>query len=92
MPSRLVGFAQAQAQQAWISYANRAIQARQQTTQQLESAGFYEGYNAEAEAHQIRMLSGRVVDATSITTAGISAGERVVVSRAEKWRFKAMPR
>lgn len=91
-PTRLQRLAKLQADRSWMRWADRQVAQRRRTATQLQSAGEYLGYDADAERHQIRLLNGRDVFAESITNAGMAAGDRVVVSQAGGWKFKAMPR
>jgi hypothetical protein len=85
-------FAKLQADRAWLRWGEQQVRQANANQTRLESAGEYLGYVAEIERHQIRLLSGEVVDAESITNAGLSEGDPVVVNRAGGVRFKAMPR
>lgn len=91
-PTRLARIAKLQADRAWMRWAEQQVERRRRTATQLQSAGTYLGYNADIERHQIELLDGQIVFAEAITNAGMAAGDRVVVSRAGGWKFKAMPR
>lgn len=92
--SRASDIAKKSANQAWARWAERQIKQRLESTERLESSGRYVGYNAKREKHQVRLNTGKVVDAESITNAGLMKGDRVVVSRGKgaSRRIKAMPR
>lgn len=92
MEPRLTRNAKLTADKAWSQWAGRQIQRRLATIAKLESTGFYLGYQADLERHEIELLSGKVVLAQSLTTSGQSGGEQVAVSRGEEWRFKTVPR
>lgn len=91
-PTRLQRLAKLQADRAWMRWGDRQVRERKRTATQLQSAGEYLGYDADIERHQIRLLNGQVIPAEAITNAGLAAGDRVVVSQAGGWKFKAMPR
>lgn len=93
MPSKLIRLAKLQADQAWNEYRDRQVAKTIEIGQQLQSSGYYLGYNADTGLHQITLLSGQSVEAQSITNSGQAAGDRVAVSRdGQGWRFKTMPR
>lgn len=89
MPNQASDFAQKQADRTWYRWSENAIKSRRLMLQRLESAGNYLDYNAETERHRIRLWSGRIVEAESITNTGLDENDPVVV---QGKRFKAMPR
>lgn len=91
-PDRLVNFAKLQANRNLKRWADRQLQTRKIQQQVVESSGNYLGYDADKEAHQIRLLSGKVVDAEALTNAGLDVGDAVAVSKGGGYRFKSMPR
>jgi hypothetical protein len=91
-PTRLQKLAKLQADRARMRWADKQVQMRRRTAQQLQSAGKYWGYNADMERHQIQLDDERIILADPLTNAGLAAGDRVVVSQAGGWKFKAMPR
>ena len=92
MASKAVRLARLQAELSRSQWAQIQIARRRQTESELKTSGLYLGYDAEAEAHQIVLLSGDVVSAESITTAGNAIGDPVVVSHGGTTKFKSMPR
>lgn len=68
---------------------------RQLKQQGEQNTGEYLGYDADTGLHSVELPDGSVVQGTSVTTAGLEGGDRVLVGGAigsMYGRFKAMPR
>lgn len=87
--NRVVEFAKFTATRARQRWNERRLRADKATLQQAESTGVYLGYDADTEQHQIRLQTGRVINAEAITNAGLDEFDPVVV---QGNKFKSMPR
>jgi hypothetical protein len=82
-------YARRYASRIWNRHTDRTLRQERNAAARLNSTGEYLGYVADTERHRVRASTGKIIEAQTITNAGLQEGDSVVL---QGDRFKSMPR